>query len=130
MGEGIKLPVLNGLGRTNRIDNWWSQPLTMGIGLTAAMIYTFWRLFLYGTEAANGNSLISYDLHGSTVMSPIFSPTCSSGNSSDSMSGTTPKLGQRCHPRAVDSLRIQRHMLLHAPCLLPHILRKPSRLLG
>jgi hypothetical protein len=74
MGEGIKLPVINGLGRTNRIDNWWSQPLTMGVGLTAALLYTFWRLFLYGTEAADGTSLISYKLHGSTVMSPIFSP--------------------------------------------------------
>ena len=74
MGEGLKLPVLNGLGRTNRIDNWWSQPIAMGIGLTAALLYTFWRLFLYGTEAANGASLISYELHGSTVMSPIFSP--------------------------------------------------------
>ena len=50
MGDGIKLPVINGLGRTNRIDNWWSQPLTMGIGLTAAMIYTLWRLFIYTTE--------------------------------------------------------------------------------
>ena len=67
MGDGIKLPVLNGLGRTNRIDNWWSQPLTMGIGLTAAMLYTFWRLFLYDAD-------ISYDLEGSKVMSPIFSP--------------------------------------------------------
>ena len=47
MGEGIKLPVLNGLGRTNRIDNWWSQPMAMGIALTAALVYTFWRLFLY-----------------------------------------------------------------------------------
>ena len=74
MGEGIKLPVLNGLGRTNRIDNWWSKPMAMGIGLTAALIYTVWRLFLYGTETANGGSLISYELHGSTVMSPIFSP--------------------------------------------------------
>ena len=74
MGDGIKLPVLNGLGRTNRIDNWWSQPMVMGIGLTAALVYTFWRLFLYGTEAANGVSLISYELHGSTVISPIFSP--------------------------------------------------------
>jgi len=74
MGEGIKLPVINGLGRTNRIDNWWSQPLTMGVGLTAALVYTFWRLFLYGTETENGTSLISYELEGSTVMSPIFSP--------------------------------------------------------
>ena len=67
MGDGIKLPMLNGLGRTNRIDNWWSQPLTMGIALTAALIYTFWRLFINDAE-------ISYTLQGSTVMSPIFSP--------------------------------------------------------
>lgn len=67
MGEGIKLPVLNGLGRTNRIDNWWSQPVAMGTGLTAALLYTFWRLFFYDAD-------ISYKLHGSTVMSPIFSP--------------------------------------------------------
>ena len=46
MGEGIKLPVLNGLGRTNRIDNWLNQPLAMGIALTAALIYTTVRLFL------------------------------------------------------------------------------------
>ena len=74
MGEGIKLPVLNGLGRTHRVDNWWSQPMTMAIGLTAALVYTFWRLFLFGTETSDGTSLISYELHGSTVVSPIFSP--------------------------------------------------------
>ena len=67
MGEGIKLPVLNGLGRTNRIDNWLRQPLAMALGLTAAMLYTGWRLFLYPES-------ISYELEGSTVMSPIFSP--------------------------------------------------------
>ena len=67
LGEGIKLPVINGLGRTNRIDNWWSQPLTMGFALTLALLYTFWRLFLH-------DSGISYQLDGSTVMSPIFSP--------------------------------------------------------
>ena len=67
MGEGIKLPVLNGLGRTNRIDNWLKQPLAMGIALTAAMIYTAVRLFLYPDT-------IHYDVNGATVMSPIFSP--------------------------------------------------------
>ena len=67
MGDGIKLPVINGLGRTNRVDNWWSQPLAMGIALTLALLYTFWRLFLHDTG-------ISYELDGSTVMSPIFSP--------------------------------------------------------
>ena len=67
MGEGIKLPVLNGLGRTNRIDNWLRQPMAMALGLTAAMLYTAWRLFLYPES-------IHYELEGSTVMSPIFSP--------------------------------------------------------
>ena len=67
MGEGIKLPVLNGLGRTNRIDNWWGQPLVMGLALTLTLIYTFWRLFIYDVE-------ISYYLNGSTVVSPLFSP--------------------------------------------------------
>ena len=69
LGEGIKLPVINGLGRTNRIDNWWTQPLVMGTGLTLALVYTFWRLFIYTT-----NGTISYTLEGSVVMSPIFSP--------------------------------------------------------
>jgi hypothetical protein len=67
MGEGIKLPVLNGLGRTNRIDNWLNKPIAMGLGLTAAMLYTAWRLFLFPES-------ISYELEGSKVMSPIFSP--------------------------------------------------------
>ena len=67
MGEGIKLPVINGLGRTDRIDKWWRQPLAMGIALTAALIYTAWRLVIFPDS-------ISYELEGSKVMSPIFSP--------------------------------------------------------
>ena len=67
LGEGIKLPVINGLGRTDRIDRWWSQPLVIGIGLNLALLYTFWRLFIH-------DSGISYQLEGSVVMSPIFSP--------------------------------------------------------
>ena len=67
MGEGIKLPVINGLGRTDRIDKWWTQPLAMGIALTAALIYTAWRLVIFPDS-------ISYELEGSKVMSPIFSP--------------------------------------------------------
>ena len=47
LGEGIKLPVINGLGRTDRVDKWWTQPLAMGFALTFALIYTFWRLFLH-----------------------------------------------------------------------------------
>ena len=69
LGEGIKLPVINGLGRTDRIDKWWTKPLVMGIGLNIALLYTFWRLFIYTTDGT-----ISYNLEGSVVMSPIFSP--------------------------------------------------------
>ena len=47
MGEGIKLPVINGLGRTDRIDNWWAQPFWMGLALTAALVYTAWRPVSY-----------------------------------------------------------------------------------
>ena len=82
MGEGIKLPVINGLGRTDRIDNWWAQPFWMGLALTAALVYTAWRLILFPES-------ISYKLEGSTVVSPIFSPNISSGACSDSMNGTT-----------------------------------------
>ena len=69
LGEGIKLPVINGLGRTDRKDKWWTQPLVIGIGLNIALLYTFWRLFIYTTKET-----ISYKLQGSVVMSPIFSP--------------------------------------------------------
>ena len=44
MGEGIKLPVINGLGRTDRIDNWWAQPFWMGLALTAALIHSLAHL--------------------------------------------------------------------------------------
>ena len=47
MGDGIKLPMLNGMGRTDRIDNWWAQPMVMAIGLTVAMIWTFWRVIFF-----------------------------------------------------------------------------------
>jgi len=67
MGEGIKLPVINGLGRTDRIDNWWAQPFWMGLALTAALIYTAWRLIIFPDS-------IYYELEGSKVVSPIFSP--------------------------------------------------------
>ncbi len=67
MGEGIKLPVINGLGRTDRIDNWWAQPFWMGLALTAALIYTAWRLILFPES-------IDYEFEGSKVVSPIFSP--------------------------------------------------------
>ena len=122
MGEGIKLPVLNGLGRTNRIDNWLRQPLAMGIALTAAMVYTAVRLFLYPDT-------IHYDLNGATVMSPIFSPNV--------LEWELFGLKDWDHPSWVnaailvlDSIWFPRHMLLHASSLLSYLFRKSRCLLG
>ena len=81
MGEGIKLPVLNGLGRTNRIDNWLNQPIAMGVALTAAMLYTAWRLFLYPDS-------IYYELAVRKLCLQFFLRTSLNGNCSDSRTGT------------------------------------------
>ena len=67
MGDGIKLPMLNGMGRTDRIDNWWAQPVVMATGLTIAMIWTFWRVIFFSEH-------IDYHIDGAHVISPMFSP--------------------------------------------------------
>ena len=67
MGEGIKLPMLKGMGRTDRIDKWWAQPMVMAIGLTVAMIWTFWRVIFFSEH-------IDYYVDGAHVISPMFSP--------------------------------------------------------
>ena len=71
MSEGVKLPVINNSGPTNRIDNWLRQPLSMGLALVAVMIYTFWRVSPFGSND------IHYGVgahHPDRVVSPIFSP--------------------------------------------------------
>ena len=80
MGEGIKLPVINGLGRTDRIDNWWAQPFWMGLRYSCTHLHCM---------AIDSVPSISYKLEGSTVVSPISLQTSSSGVCSDSMNGTT-----------------------------------------
>ena len=67
MKEGLKLPMLNGMGRTSRIDNWWAQPAVMGFGLILAMLWTFWRVVFFSDH-------IDYDINGAHVISPMFSP--------------------------------------------------------
>ena len=67
MGEGIKLPMLNGMGRTNRIDKWWSQPMVMGISLILAVLWTLWRVVFFSDH-------IDYYVKGAHVISPMFSP--------------------------------------------------------
>jgi hypothetical protein len=65
MGQGVRLPVINGLGRTDRRDGWLGQPFVMAIALVALMVYTGWRLLVMDGD-------IHYDDH--RVTSPIFSP--------------------------------------------------------
>ena len=67
MGQGLKLPMLNGMGRTDRIDNWWAQPAVMGIGLILAVLWTLWRVVFFSDH-------IDYDVNGAHVISPMFSP--------------------------------------------------------
>ena len=67
MGEGLKLPMLNGMGRTDRIDNWWAQPAVMGIGLILAVLWTLWRVVFFSDH-------IDYNVNGAHVISPMFSP--------------------------------------------------------
>ena len=33
------------LGSTNRLDNWWIEPLWTGLGFFAFVIYTTWAVF-------------------------------------------------------------------------------------
>tara|TARA_Y100000766_G_scaffold265742_1_gene259532 strand:- start:1813 stop:2667 length:855 start_codon:yes stop_codon:yes gene_type:complete len=65
MGTTVKLPMSSGFGDTDRIDRWWTQPLWMGVALTAALIYTVLRLVYFDSQ-------IHYENH--RVTSPIFSP--------------------------------------------------------
>ncbi len=64
MGQGVRLPVINGLGRTDRRDGWLGQPFVMALALVALMVYTGWRLLVMDGD-------IHYDDH--RVTSP-FSP--------------------------------------------------------
>jgi hypothetical protein len=61
------LPVVggheNGVGATQRTDNWWASPLAIFTGLSAFIIYVNWALFTGEHYWANGSYL-----------SPFYSP--------------------------------------------------------
>ena len=46
MVEARHLPMERGLGKTDRIDDWWKSPLAMGIYLGIAVMYATWRGFM------------------------------------------------------------------------------------
>ena len=39
-----RLPLVKGFGKTQRIDNWWNQPLIMAAALGFALLYTLIRV--------------------------------------------------------------------------------------
>ena len=39
-----RLPLVKGFGKTQRIDNWWTQPLIMAAALGFALLYTLIRV--------------------------------------------------------------------------------------
>ena len=63
-----RLPLVKGFGKTQRIDNWWNQPLIMAAALGFALLYTLIRVAVL-------DGSIHYEDH--RVTSPIFSLTCS-----------------------------------------------------
>ena len=65
LGINVKLPLKKGFGRTQRIDNWWTEPVWMASALTLALVYTALRVLVW-------DGGIHYDDH--RVTSPIFSP--------------------------------------------------------
>ena len=60
-----RLPLVKGFGKTQRIDNWWNQPLIMATALGLALLYTLVRVVIM-------DGSIHYEDH--RVTSPIFSP--------------------------------------------------------
>jgi hypothetical protein len=79
-----------GLGKTDRMDNWWKSPLAMAIYLGIAIAYATWRGFMeadfwifsdYGNSACGAASgvitecqTLAIESEGSHVLSPLFSP--------------------------------------------------------
>ncbi len=90
MVEARHLPMERGLGKTDRIDDWWKSPLAMGIYLGIAVLYATWRGFMeadfwifseFGNSACGAASgvitecqTLAIESEGSHVLSPLFSP--------------------------------------------------------
>ena len=90
MVEARHLPMERGLGKTDRIDNWWKSPLAMGVYLGIAVLYATWRGFMeadfwifsgFGNSACGAASgvitecqTLAIESNGSHVLSPLFSP--------------------------------------------------------
>ena len=64
LGINVKLPLRRGFGRTQRIDNWWTEPIWMATALTLALVYTALRVLVWdgGIHYDDHKSLHQYFL--------------------------------------------------------------------
>ncbi len=79
--EAKRLPMARGLGKTDRIDQWWKSPGAMAIYLGIMVAYATWRGFMeadfwffseFGYSA--GSQTMYIEDKGSHVLSPLYSP--------------------------------------------------------
>ena len=70
MGDGLKLPMLNGMGRTDRIDKWWAQPAVIdGIFQRSSMDVVIFR-----DQEVNDFFLIDSKINYNFDMPPSYKP--------------------------------------------------------
>ncbi len=92
MADLIRLPMLRGFGKTDRIDQWWKGPLATFLGLSAAILYASWRGLVeanfwifsdFGLSGGQGGTAgtMAIESEGSHVLSPLFSPLIIPGES-------------------------------------------------
>jgi hypothetical protein len=81
MVDAKQLPMARGLGKTDRIDQWWKSPIAMASFLGFMIAYATWRGFMeadfwffaeFGRSA--GQQTMYIESNGSHVLSPLFSP--------------------------------------------------------
>jgi hypothetical protein len=46
MVDAKQLPMVRGLGKTDRIDSWWTSPMAMAAYLGIMLVYATWRGFM------------------------------------------------------------------------------------
>jgi len=81
MVEPRHLPMDRGIGKTERIDDWWKSPMAIGTYLSIMIVYATWRGFMeadfwffedFGRSA--GVQTMYIESEGSHVLSPLYSP--------------------------------------------------------
>lgn len=62
----MKLPQLQGAGKTSRTDTWWLQPTVVFLGLSLFIVYSTWAAFQ--------NAHYWYGGNGADYLSPMYAP--------------------------------------------------------